>query len=1067
MVEAREQDPWDGELERAVDDFLARAESEGRVGDFEGLPALHELEAPMAVGLEDFELGARLGSGAMGIVYEARQRTALGRRVAVKLLPPLSSGDGRKRFRREITAALALDHPGIVKVVAADVESDPPFLAMDLVRGASLDRILQTLREAPLRPSSTEVVRGVVAAASADVEHGDDTDGEEWPAGYDAWVARVGLQLASALQHAHDRGVVHRDVKPANVIITRRGRAVLLDFGVAALHFDETLTRTGEFVGTLHYCAPEQAAGGLVDGRADVYSLGATLYELLSLRRPHEAASPTELARKLVAADATRLERSVPRDLRHICARALARTPAQRYGSPAELARDLRAHLAGEPLSIRTRNPLRRVAATARRYRKSSLTLTFALALWGGLEVRDEVRAAAAADQGSLALEEARANSATLSDLTRDDLEWLAAMRAVNRIEYGDLEARRTVREAWVERFEDSWTRAKRELERALDRQPRHGRARARLADLHALRLERALLDCVDVLDPERLGAIEAELERFDDGRHAALLEGRGRLELDIWPAAKITLSPESGQPLVHGDPLVLPEVGELSLELAGGSYLCELERPGFAPARLPIFVRRAAADLEPGAAERRRLQVELVPEEQVPPGYVVVPGGWTLVEDAPPRWELVETFQVQRHEVTYAEWKEWFQSRGSLDPLPRYGDLPEQAHVQCDGPGSPAQLKSKFSRHEWPVRGLTPMELGAFAESQARPRVGDPAAWYSAVPTRAEWVRAARGADGRTYPWGEVFDWTRCGGFPSRGSASLEPSPFPVESFPSGRSPFGLSDLAGSMAELTSDTSLDRLGEYTVLGGSFRDRSRDAMAITTLRRVRNEPRSDVGLRVVRRRLPRWLREPVGGSSSFTEEFERANGPDPSPRWHAVHGDSLAALAGPGGSPLCRLEGGRLVCEGERGDFAEIGIVQRRISPGPRFLVRARVAVHVIDPALTPRAGLVISETVGPVTRAIALKVGHGTVSLTIGSDSEEYYLPGEFSADGVWIELRVDGARVEARAWAPGSERPEEPSRVGAWSGEVPDFAILSVLGPRRAGGTIEVERIELAPLE
>src|SRR3954469_1826643 len=210
-----------------------------------------------------YRLGARLGSGGFGTVFAARDER-LGRGVAVKAMP--SPGPVPERAQREALAAARLDHPGIVAVFDVGEERGERFLISELVRGRTLAQLER-------------------AGALSDRD-----------------VVRVGLALAAALDHAHDRGVIHRDVKPQNVIVPAepaRTAAKLLDFGVAHLAGDEPLTRTGDVVGTLAYMAPEQAAGERVDERADLYSLALVLYEALAGENPVRGGSPAATARRV------------------------------------------------------------------------------------------------------------------------------------------------------------------------------------------------------------------------------------------------------------------------------------------------------------------------------------------------------------------------------------------------------------------------------------------------------------------------------------------------------------------------------------------------------------------------------------------------------------------------------------------------------------------------------------------------------------------------------------------------------------------------------------------------
>jgi serine/threonine protein kinase len=205
--------------------------------------------------LKRYRLGRRLGAGGFGVVHEAFDER-LERWVAVKVIP--AEGAAPERARREARAAAGLDHPGIVGLYDAGEEAGARYLVCELVEGPTL---------AQLEQAHTLTDRDVL---------------------------RIGLALCGALEHAHGRGVVHRDVKPQNVIIpdaprSAAGVAKLADFGVAHLAGDEPLTRTGDVVGTLAYMAPEQAAGKRIDERCDLYSLALVLYEALAGVNPVRA----------------------------------------------------------------------------------------------------------------------------------------------------------------------------------------------------------------------------------------------------------------------------------------------------------------------------------------------------------------------------------------------------------------------------------------------------------------------------------------------------------------------------------------------------------------------------------------------------------------------------------------------------------------------------------------------------------------------------------------------------------------------------------------------------------
>ena len=301
-----------------------------------------------------FDVLGRLGAGGMGVVYRARDRV-LEREVALKLVRPDQAGDAqaRQRFLREARAAAVLAHPGIAAIyeageaaVEGEVAEPRLFIAQELVPG---------------EPLSERVRRGALPVAE---------------------VQALGLQLADALGEAHDHGIVHRDVKPSNLMVTPDGRLKVLDFGLARRRAvadlptseieAETWSRTapGLIVGTPAYMAPEQIGGETIEATADVYAAGCVLYELLAGRPPHVGASTAEVLRRSLTETprpVAKLRPDVPRALADVVMRALARDPAQRFANGHALAAALRD--AGSPPaaapSPRTRRLLARIAMAA------------------------------------------------------------------------------------------------------------------------------------------------------------------------------------------------------------------------------------------------------------------------------------------------------------------------------------------------------------------------------------------------------------------------------------------------------------------------------------------------------------------------------------------------------------------------------------------------------------------------------------------------------------------------------------------------------------------------------
>jgi serine/threonine-protein kinase len=318
--------------------------------------------APVPETLGDHDVVGRIGRGGAGYVLEVRNRQT---RVAyaAKLIIRASDPLARERFRREAELLARCDrHPGIVKVHSFGEAPDGNlYLIMDLVRGEGLDRLLEREeRLAPLR------------------------------------AAALGRDVALALGHAHALGIVHRDVKPSNVLLDEAGGARLTDFGLATACDLETLTRTGVFLGTVRYCAPEQALAGAIGPAADVFAAGCLLFHALTGRAPLEhLATPMEVFRELAAPtplpDVRSVEPSCPEPLARIVARALEKAPGDRYASGSELAADLSRFLEGRGILDAGTAPRRGVA---RRAILAALTLALAGALAvAGRELARTIRA--------------------------------------------------------------------------------------------------------------------------------------------------------------------------------------------------------------------------------------------------------------------------------------------------------------------------------------------------------------------------------------------------------------------------------------------------------------------------------------------------------------------------------------------------------------------------------------------------------------------------------------------------------------------------------------------------
>lgn len=361
------------DLEAAQDASLAGADPEP-----EGAPV------PPGETVGDYEIHEELGRGSMGVVYRARQ-CSLGRRVALKVLPHSLAGDSAmlRRFRNEISALARCDHPNVIRILTSGIEGDRYYYAMDLVDGADLartGRVLTRWRSAGAMLREAHVDAAVHAAmkqreGAEDAEDrppGDlakDVDGRS----FFVRIAELFAGACTGLDHLHERGILHRDLKPSNLLLTADGRRlVITDLGLARLHDIGTVASRsdGRILGTLRYAAPEQLVRRLgdVDYRADLYSLGASLYETATGRPMFDGDTESRLVKQILyeTPPAPRsVERRIPHDLAAIVEVATSREPLARYPSAAAFAEDLRAFASGRAPPVASawkRAPLLRLA---------------------------------------------------------------------------------------------------------------------------------------------------------------------------------------------------------------------------------------------------------------------------------------------------------------------------------------------------------------------------------------------------------------------------------------------------------------------------------------------------------------------------------------------------------------------------------------------------------------------------------------------------------------------------------------------------------------------------------
>jgi eukaryotic-like serine/threonine-protein kinase len=344
-------------------------------------PGLPETATEPAGTLGDFRILREVGKGGMGIVYEAEQ-ISLRRRVALKVLPFAATMDPRQlqRFQNEARAAACLHHPHIVPVYFVGCERGVHFYAMQFIDGQSLEGFLRKLHQ-PTRDGDQPgpISASPDAATVVDSHAKAKTQPLPQDTAYFRQVAEWGIAVAEALEHAHGLGIVHRDIKPGNLLLDAAGRLWVTDFGLARTVNDSGLTLTGDLMGTLRYMSPEQALAkhGLVDHRTDIYSLGVTLYELLTLRPAIDGVDREEVLKKIAFDEppgARQRNAAIPVELETIVRKAMSKEPAERYATAKELAEDLCRFLDDKPIRARPPSLRQRLRKWARRHRAAIWT---------------------------------------------------------------------------------------------------------------------------------------------------------------------------------------------------------------------------------------------------------------------------------------------------------------------------------------------------------------------------------------------------------------------------------------------------------------------------------------------------------------------------------------------------------------------------------------------------------------------------------------------------------------------------------------------------------------------
>ncbi len=809
------------------------------------------------------EILSVLGEGGMGVVYKGKDR-ALDRTVALKLLPARLRGtsDQIERFKREARAAARLEHPNVVQVYQVGEHAGRHYIVMQFVEGESLAAAIR--REGAIEP--VQALR---------------------------WI----LDVTRGLAMAHEMGIVHRDIKPDNILVTRKGEPKLADFGLAReVESQSEISQSGQVLGTPYYMSPEQCDAQPADGRSDIYSLGATLYHMLTGRRPFEADNPLQVMLKHLKdplVPPAKVRRGIPEPVSALCCRMMAKSPNERPANAEKLIGEVAQTLValGEEMPTQVpglRRRRRRIALPLAVFAAGAGAVAFLAWKASGYETdagsalkvaqaeaseragRDDFAGAAARlrevagdfldsgvareaeaeaakweekgreeQAGRLAIAEGAARDADVERL-RDALAALGALKVVGtpgqdraaalRGTLAGLEAlvrarasigataepgeagERAAREASAALAEAAAAelpeKARRQVEEA-----RKGLALALALPRHLETFEKALgegrLDDARAALGEGLDLVEGPLRERVRGAIGRLANAQSALQGQLESARA-----SAGEAVAKGrfsearralEKLANCGVVAIASRAAREIEQVEEARRKFAegleaalaearadPARAAeVLARFASSEDEETRRRAGRVLAEASERKATPEGFAYVPAGPFLRGPVREKADLPRPVYVSLRETSNAEWREFLRAERGREPPPHW-------------PGG--QVPAGLEDH--------PVVYVSLADAEAY------AAWLSRrdgvryrLPTEDEWEKAARGEDGREFPWGDDGG-AGDGGLPRGRTAAAGSGDRDV-------SPYGVRGLAGNVAEWVVATAG---GRALVRGGSFDD---------------------------------------------------------------------------------------------------------------------------------------------------------------------------------------------------------------------------------------------------
>jgi len=381
-----------------LEDYCGRYPSMRRAleGKFECVRALEEgfrEDSLAGAEIEDYLIVEEIGRGGMGVVYLGLQKS-LDRYVAFKVLPMGTMPDAREisRFRNEARAASRLSHPNIVPIFSTGEEKGMYYIAMELIQGIPLSRVLERLKAAGREPRTASEVRDIIEACEdlPRICRAFGTDAPKsapgrgpslWDQPYPAFVLSLCSDVSDALAYAHRNGVCHGDLKPSNIMLSSGGVPMIVDFGLARDVRSLVSIRSQDFLGTLAYASPEHLARNVVNQKSDIWSLGVTMYEMITLRQPFRTDDVAGTIGRIANTDPPPMRTrsgKVPKDAEAIVARCLEKAPERRYSDAQELKEDIDRLLAGRPVKAR---PIGKLARQLKRVRRNPVISLLGAAL--------------------------------------------------------------------------------------------------------------------------------------------------------------------------------------------------------------------------------------------------------------------------------------------------------------------------------------------------------------------------------------------------------------------------------------------------------------------------------------------------------------------------------------------------------------------------------------------------------------------------------------------------------------------------------------------------------------